>query len=89
MRFVKPIITLIILGLVAAFIWQNMPTFNTLQAFKLSLYFGQPMVWSFSVASLIITSLVVGLVVGILLMLKPYLGLRKKVAQERQGTASQ
>lgn len=89
MRFVKPIIILIILGLIGLFIQQNLGTFNAVQTFKLSLYFGQPMVWTLSVCSLLIISVVIGLVVGILIMLKPYMGLRRKLAQERQGKPSQ
>ncbi len=89
MRFIKPIIILIILGLIALFIQQNLGTFNAAQPFKLSLYFGQPMVWTLSIFALLTVSAVVGLVVGILIMLKPYTGLRKKMAQEKQGTPSQ
>lgn len=89
MRFVKPIIILIILGLIGLFIQQNLGTFNAVQTFKLSLYFGQPMVWTLSVCSLLIISVVIGLAVGILIMLKPYMGLRRKLAQERQGKPSQ
>jgi hypothetical protein len=85
MRFIKPIIILIILGLIALFIQQNLGTFNAEQTFKLSLYFGQPMVWTLSICSLLGISGAIGLVVGILAMLKPYLGLRKRLAQEQQG----
>ena len=85
MRFIKPIITLIILGLIAAFIWQNLPSFNTQIPFELSLYFGQPIKWTHSTITLLAISAAIGLVVGILVLLKPYLGLRKKLAQEQQG----
>ena len=89
MRFIKPIIILVILGLIALFIQQNLSTFNAEQPFKLSLYFGQPMVWTLSVFTLLTVSAVIGLMVGILIMLKPYMGLRKKMAQEKQETPSQ
>jgi len=89
MRFIKPIITLIILALIALFIWQNLPTFNAQQVFQLSLPLSQPMKWGFSIAFLLTTSLVIGLVVGILIMLKPYMGLRKKLAQEKRETPPQ
>jgi hypothetical protein len=83
MRFIKPIVMLIILGLIATFFWQNLATFNAEQPFKLSFYFGQPMAWTHSTFSLLAISAAIGLVVGILVMLKPYLGLRKKLAQEQ------
>ncbi len=89
MRFVKLIVILVILGLIALFIWQNTLTFNTPQHFKLSLYFGQPVEWTHSVSSLMGIAAVIGFVAGILVMLKPYLGLRKKLARERQEAKSQ
>jgi hypothetical protein len=89
MRFIKPIIILIILGLIAAFAWQNLPTFNAEQPFQLSLYFGQPIKWTHSVLSLVGIAAILGFVVGVLVMLKPFLNLRKKVAQERQDKPEQ
>lgn len=89
MRFIKPIIILIILGLIGLFIQQNMATFNALHTFELSLYFGQPMKWTLSVCSLLAISLVVGLILGILIMFKPYMGSRRKLAEERQAKPSQ
>jgi hypothetical protein len=89
MRFIKLIVVLVILGLIASFIWQNVPTFNAVQPFKLNLYFGQPMVWTHSVSSLLGIAAAIGFVVGILVMLKPYLGARKRLALERQGAKSQ
>jgi hypothetical protein len=84
MRFIKLIVTLVILGLIGAFIYQNIPTFYAEQPFKLSLYFGQPLVWTHSVYSLLAIAGAIGLVIGILLMLKPLLNARRKLAQERQ-----
>jgi len=89
MRFIKPIIILIILGLIALFIWQNIPTFNALQVFQLTLPFSQPMKWTFSLATLVGISGVVGLLVGIIIMFKPYRGLRKKLVEERQEKPAQ
>lgn len=86
MRFVKLIVTVVILVVIGLFFWQNLPTFNAVQPFKLTLYFGQPMVWSHSLFSLLGISTAIGFLVGILVMLKPYLGLRKKLAQEKQET---
>jgi uncharacterized integral membrane protein len=84
MRFVKLIVTVVILGLIAAFIYQNLSTFSAEQTFELSLYFGQPMKWSHSIYSLLGISAVIGFLVGIMVMLKPFLSARKKLAGERQ-----
>ena len=85
MRFIKPIVILVILGLAAAFIWQNLPTLNAEQPFEFSLYFGQPFKWTHPVYALLAVAAIVGFLVGILVMLKPFRSVRKKLAQERLG----
>lgn len=89
MRFIKLIVTLGILGLIGLFFWQNLPTFNAVQPFELRLYFGQPLKWTHSLFSLLGISAAIGFFVGILVMLKPYMGLRKKLAQEKQEAPPQ
>jgi uncharacterized integral membrane protein len=84
MRWVKLVAVLVILGLIALFAWQNIPTFNAVHSFQLNLYFGQPLVWTHSVIVLMAISAAVGLVIGILMMLKPFVSTRRKLAQERQ-----
>jgi hypothetical protein len=84
MRFIKLIVTLVILGLIGTFIYQNIPAFNAEQTFKLSLYFGQPLVWTHSIFSLLGIAGAIGFVIGLLVMLKPFLNTRKKLAEERQ-----
>jgi uncharacterized integral membrane protein len=84
MRWVKLIAVLVILGLIALFAWQNIPTFNAVQSFQLNLYFGQPLVWTHSVIVLMAISAGIGLVLGLLVMLKPFVSTRRKLAQERQ-----
>jgi hypothetical protein len=84
MRWIKLIVVLVILGLIALFAWQNIPTFNAVHSFQLNLYFGQPIVWTHSVVALMAISASIGLVIGILVMLKPFLNTRRKLAQERQ-----
>jgi uncharacterized integral membrane protein len=88
MRFIKPIIALIILALVALFFLQNTDAFAKMQEFKLNLFFGTPLTWEHSIFSLLAMSAVVGFVVGILVMLKPYLGARKRLAENRQEPQS-
>jgi hypothetical protein len=84
MRWIKLIVVLVILGLIALFAWQNIPTFNAVHSFQLNLYFSQPLVWTHSVVALMAISAGIGLVIGILVMLKPFLNTRRKLAQERQ-----
>ena len=83
MRFVKPIVILIILGLVAAFILQNLPTLSAEQPFEFSLYFWGPWKWTHPVYTLLALAAIVGFVLGILVMLKPFRSVRQKLAQER------
>jgi hypothetical protein len=84
MRFVKLIVTVVILGLIAAFIWQNLHTFSAEQPFELSLYFGQPIKWTHSVSVLLGISAAIGFALGILVMLKPFLNARRKLTPEPQ-----
>ncbi len=84
MRFVKLIVTVVILGLVGAFIWQNLHTFSIEQPFELNLYVIQPIKWTHSISTLLGISAAIGFALGILVMLKPFLGARKKLVQERQ-----
>jgi len=51
---------------------------------SLNLYFGQPIVWTHSVVALLAISAAIGILVGILVMLKPFLNTRRKLAQVRQ-----
>ena len=88
MRFVKPIVALVILAVIALFFWQNVDAFAKMQQFKLSLFFGAPLTWEHSVFSLLAMSAVVGFVVGILVMLKPYQSARKRLAEDKQGIQS-
>ena len=84
MRFIKPIVILVILGLIAAFIWQNLSTLTAPQQFALSFGFGQPLKTAPPAACLYATAAIVGFVVGIVVMLKPLRNARKKLAEERQ-----
>lgn len=88
MRFIKPLVALVILALIALFFWQNADAFAKLQEFKLNFYFGAPLKWAHSLFSLLAISAVVGFVVGILVMLKPYQSARKRLAEDKQGIPS-
>jgi chromate transport protein ChrA len=84
MRFIKPIVILVIIGVIVAFIWQNLPTLTAPQHFALSFGFGEPLTTAPPNACLLATAAIVGFVLGIVVMLKPLQNARKKLAQERQ-----
>lgn len=83
MRLLKPVIGLVILVLIALFVWQNAQTWAGAVNFKLDLYFSQA-AWSLQVYVLIFLSALIGFIVGILALLKPYLTLRRQASRERK-----
>jgi hypothetical protein len=84
MRFFKLIAVVLILGLIGLFIYQNVSILTAPLSFKLSFYISTPLVMSLSVYALAITTTVIGLILGLAIMLKPFLNLRRQLAQERQ-----
>lgn len=83
MKIFKLLMTGLILVIVGLFIYQNLATFNSTQALKIDLYFessaGTPPLYM-----LLVVSGALGFFVGIFLMLKPYLKVRRALAQTRQ-----
>lgn len=84
MRFFKLIATVLILGLIALFIWQNLPTLTTQLSFKLDFFIAEPLLWTLSVYTLAIVTAAVGLVIGLAAMLKPLFTVRHRLAQLRE-----
>ncbi|MGV8075624.1 MAG: hypothetical protein AB2L11_13845 [Syntrophobacteraceae bacterium] len=84
MRTFKLIIFGLIIAFIALFIYQNSQTFTSLQSFTLNLYAIQPMEWQLYLYTLLIFAAVIGCMLGILLMLKPYFKVRRLLAKERQ-----
>ncbi len=87
MRLFKLILTLVVLGLIALFVYQNMPTWLKPIDFKLNLYFFQTDQASPPVLQLYLVMLLSalgGFVFGLLAMFKPYRKTRRTLARERQ-----
>jgi hypothetical protein len=86
MRLFKLLVTLVILGLAALFIYQNLPTWTQTVGFKLNLGFfqtdpaGGPQLELYLV---ILIAGLCGLIVGLALMLKPYFRVRRLLKRER------
>ena len=83
MRSFKLLVTLVILCLIGIFIYQNMQTWTQPVSFKLNLYVYQANP-SFELYPVILLSALVGFIVGIALMLKPYFKTRRLLKRERQ-----
>jgi flagellar biosynthesis/type III secretory pathway M-ring protein FliF/YscJ len=84
MRLFKLILCFLVIAFIALFIWQNLPTFKTLLPFSLDLYVREQLVWQHFLYTLLLASGLLGLLIGILLMMKPYLRIRRLLHQERQ-----
>lgn len=89
MRFFKLIATLLVLGLIALFIQQNLLVLTAPLSFKLSFYIAEPLLGTIEVYTLMLVSAAIGLLVGLLLMLKPYTNLRRRLAHEREERLSE
>ncbi|MEN6485006.1 MAG: LapA family protein [Syntrophobacteraceae bacterium] len=84
MRMFKLIVSLLVLAFIGLFIYQNMTAFTSPVPFKLNLYVGEPTQWEHPVYTLLLISGALGFFIGLVLMLKPYFGVRRRLAQERQ-----
>jgi uncharacterized integral membrane protein len=86
MRLFKLVVTLVILGLIALFVVQNMPTWTYPLEFKYKLpLFGE---WNWKpgieLYLIMMLSALAGFFVGIGVIMKPYMRARRTLAQERQ-----
>jgi hypothetical protein len=84
MRLFRLITTGLLLAIVGLFIYQNLPTFDSPIAFSLDLYIHEPFPWSLQLYTVIGIAALLGCILGVLLMLKPYLKLRRILFQARQ-----
>jgi hypothetical protein len=83
MKLFKWLSGCIILAIIGSFIYQNLGTWKSSADFTLYLYI-ERLNWSHQLYTIIAISAGLGLVLGILLMLKPYLKIRRILAGERQ-----
>ncbi|HOI95521.1 MAG TPA: lipopolysaccharide assembly protein LapA domain-containing protein [Syntrophobacter fumaroxidans] len=88
MRWFKLVFTVIILGLIALFVYQNLPVFAQNVSFKYDLRYLGNVEWKNSLCSLIAISAGFGFLVGILLMTKPLMGARRRAKEARQAAAA-
>lgn len=84
MRLAKLIITLAIIGLIGWFVYDNMAAWTSAVAFKFELPLLGKSEWSLEVYLIMFLSAAAGFIVGAALVLKPYLGTRRKLALERK-----
>jgi hypothetical protein len=84
MRIFKLVTTLLVLGLITLFFYQNTPAFQSLIQFQYDLKIREQMMWSHHLYTLLLASGAMGFVLGILVMMKPYFNVRRLLAKERQ-----
>lgn len=85
MRIFKLFTGGLVLLLVGLFIHQNLATFKSPVTFSLDLFIREKVTGQFSLYSLLLFVGIVGVLVGVFLMLKPYFGARRLLAQERHN----
>ena len=83
MKWFKLGVSGLLLGLIGLFLWQNQAAFLTSISFTLNLYFQPPFSWSHPLYGLLIFFGAAGFIAGLLLMVKPYLNMRRALVQER------
>jgi uncharacterized integral membrane protein len=83
MKLFKLLVTLLILCVIAIFIYQNMQTWTQPVSFKLNIYVYQTNP-SFELYTAILLSALVGFIVGIWLLFKPYFKTSRLLKRERR-----
>jgi hypothetical protein len=88
MKLFKLITTALVAGIILLFIKQNIAAFTTRIPFVLDLFIREPVNWGHSVYGLIIMSGFVGFIVGFLVLLRPYMNMRRQLAEKREHTVA-
>lgn len=83
MKLFRLFTTLLLLGVIVLFVRQNMATFQRDLDFSLYLFIREDVRWSLKVSTVIFLSGLVGLVVGLALMFRPFYQTRKALQAER------
>jgi hypothetical protein len=83
MKLFKLITSALVAGLVLLFIKQNLAAFKTRIPFVLDLFIREPVNWGHSVYGLLIMSGLAGFAVGSLVLLRPYMHMRRLLAEKR------
>lgn len=84
MRLFKLLTTSLMLGLIGLFFYENATVFKTSLPFTLDLYIREQVNWTHPLYTVLVFAVLVGFLTGIGVMLKPYLHMRRMLAQEHQ-----
>ncbi len=84
MRLFKLIVFLLVVGILALFIYQNMATFTVSHDFILDFKVRAPIKWSLQVYEILLISMGIGLFIGLLLLIKPWLNAKRALSRERK-----
>lgn len=88
MKLFKLLFTLLILGFIGLFIWENLPAFQTVIPFQLNLHYVQETArweWTHPVHTLMGIAGGLGFILGMLIMIRPFLKTRRGLVQEREA----
>lgn len=85
MRIFKLFAGCLVLLIIGLFIHQNLATFKSPVTFSLDLFIREKVTGQFSLYSLLLFVGIVGVLLGVFLMLKPYFSARRLLAQERHN----
>ena len=88
MRLFKLFTTSLVLGLIGLFFYENATVFKTNLPFTLDLYIREQVNWTHPLYTVLVFAVLVGFVAGIGALLKPYLRMRRMLAQEHQEKES-
>jgi hypothetical protein len=84
MKLFKLITGGLLLAFVGLFIYQNLNIFSSSVAFSLDLYIHEPFPWSHHLYTVIGIAALLGFILGILAMFKPYRNTRRRLHSARQ-----
>lgn len=84
MKIFKLVTGGLIVCIIGLFIWQNIPAFTTELPFHFDLYIKEHLTWTLKVYTLLAAIGLLGFILGIVMMLKPYFNARRSLAKERQ-----
>jgi hypothetical protein len=75
----------LLLAIVGLFVYQNLPTFNGLLPFSLDFHIHAAFTWSHRVYTVIGMAAFLGFLLGLVVMLKPYLKMRRMLKEWRNS----
>lgn len=84
MRTFKLVIIGLAIAVIGLFIRENLLVFKKTLPFTFNYYIGEPASWTHSLYSILLFVGILGFLLGIFLMLKPYFKARRLLARERQ-----